>query len=233
MTASARFWAILLVISCMVLLAPAGMADTFTPVSAFTGAWQESWETFPKTPSIPSWPYYAYLPNGTVIFSGHGTVAGGNPTGLDIFKAGVCCWGLGTSGLAQPAEGLQALGQNAGMTVTITFADPISSFGGYFGAATGYGNPDPAVISASFYGPSQVLLGASAFSYTHSSDHSGILDWHGWVFDVPVSSVSLSGNFVTMDYLQANPYAAVPEPASLILFGSGLFLAALRRKLRR
>jgi hypothetical protein len=127
---------------------------------------------------------------------------------------------LGTSGKAQVADGTRGLMLNYfAQTATITWNTPIKEFGGYFAANT-LPAVDPAIVTVDFFGQSAELLDTETFTYSHSATGVGGLDWHGWSSAVPVYSVSLQGDFLVTDGLQA---VVVPEPSAPAL----LVVAAL------
>ncbi len=171
----------------------------------FAGTMSEGWESFPIFGGT-------YLANPASIMGGRATIANSK---MAIYKSGNAL--LGTSGPAQVADGTRALMLNYfAQTATITWNTPITEFGGYFAASTlppGY-NDDPAIVTVSFFGRSATLLDTETFTYSHSATGDGGLDWHGWSSAVPVYSISLEGDFLVMDALQA---VAVPEPSATFL----------------
>jgi hypothetical protein len=140
-------------------------------------------------------------------------------------------FGLGSSGGAQAADGRKGMGVDGfAQTTTITFLNPVVDFGAYWGSATfpwgpegPQGPPTPNTVSLAFSDGS-----FASFSYL-AADKSGILDWHGWHFTNPITSLTYSGDFVVLDGLQAN---VVPEPAIVLLFALGAGLSIFRIRLR-
>jgi hypothetical protein len=184
----------------------------------FAGTISEGFESFP-TPAF----YISYLNNPTSIMDGNAVIT--HPQ-IYIYEPGVINFGLASSGIAQVSDGVKGVGVNAfGTTVDVSWSSPISQFGGYFAAATSIGFPDPIPVTVIFFAQSGSLVGAETFTYSHSATGDGGLDWHGWVFDEPVSSVSLSGSFFVMDGMQA---VVVPEPTSLGLAILGFSFTVVR-----
>jgi hypothetical protein len=171
----------------------------------FNGTVSEGWESFPIFGGT-------YLASPATIMNGNATIANSK---MAIYQAGNAF--LGTSGRAQVADGTRGLMLNDfAQTATITFSTPITSFGSYFAASTlqpGY-NADPAIVTVSFFGQSATLLDTETFTYSHSASGDGGLDWHGWSSAVPVYSISLQGDFLVMDGVQA---FVVPEPSATAL----------------
>ena len=164
----------------------------------FVGTMSEGWESFPRFGGT-------YLASPTSIMGGHATIANSM---MAVYQSGQAF--LGTSGTAQVADGTQGLMLNYfAQTATITWNTPIMEFGGYFAADTSSYNGDPTIVTVSFYGQSSTLLDTEIFSYSHSATGDGGLDWHGWLSATPVYSITLHGDFLTMDSLQA----AIPEPS--------------------
>jgi hypothetical protein len=93
-------------------------------------------------------------------------------------------------------------------TASITWSAPITTFGGYVGAAT----PDgiATTLTVKFFDRSTTLFDSETFTYLRPGD--GVLEWHGWTSSVPFSSVSITGNFLALDGLEAS-VVPIPEPA--------------------
>lgn len=138
---------------------------------------------------------------------------------MTIYEPSVSDHGLLDSGDAETSDGVKGMGiPRRDQTVTIAFADPIISFGAYWGAGTTNLDPgigDPALFLVSFYDFSGMLLGSKQFTYSRPGD--GVLEWHGWTSDQPISRISYHEDGVAIDGLQA----MVPEPSvcALLLFG--------------
>ena len=204
------------VISCFVGPAKAGVST----VGPFVGVLQESWESFA---------------NGHPV--GPLTIMGGNATFSSthymIYEPGVYSFGLGTSGMAQTADGAKGMGQHAESGLAnIVFSAPVSSFGGYFGAATlNPTYPDPAIINFEFFDVSGASIDTSSLSYTRSAQGYGLLTCFGVVSSVPIGSLSLTGVYPVNDYLQADPASMIPAPGAIVLGSIGVtFVGWLRRR---
>lgn len=185
----------------------------------FAGTMTETWESFPNY----STPGEQYLNSSTTIMGGNASIAGSI---MEIYQPTVAPWGLSISGLAQVSDGVKGLGLGTtNNSAVITWAAPISTFGGYFAAPTGAGYPDPATITVSFFDTVSTLIGTETFSYSTSTNPNGAdghLEWHGWTSSEPIGSISITGDYIAMDGLQAT---LVPEPSTFAL--AGLSVAAL------
>src|SRR6185295_17157535 len=118
-----------------------------------------------------------FQPNPSTIMGGAATIS--NPFMKVFIDNGINEFGLGTSGSAQPSDGVKAMGLNRSeQTATITFDLPVSDFGAYWGAATHSTLGDPANISISFFDASDSLIGSEIFSYSRSTQGDGLLEWH-------------------------------------------------------
>jgi hypothetical protein len=101
-------------------------------------------------------------------------------------------------------------------TATITFTDPVTDFGGYWGKATLFVDT---LVTVSFFDVFSMLLGTDVFTYNQGD---GALDWHGWTSTMGgIKTVTYTGDFVINDFLQANGPTVIPEPASLSLLALG------------
>lgn len=219
---------LLMVLSCSVF------AGQITPIAPFTGIYQETWETFPRSdPAIPSDPI-KLLSDGTPILSGEAAIFGSDGY---IYRLWTDCVGLGR-GFALVSDGSQGMYSWAG-PVTITFSTPVTEFGAYWGLAFGGDLPDPNTLQLSFFDVSDDLVGTTSFTYS-KTDYLNTypwiqydpLDWHGYSFDVPVKTVQYyaPSTGIAIDGLQADP-APVPEPSSV--FGTLVGLVAASTTLKR
>ena len=195
-------------------------ADIFS-VGAFAGPLAENWESPPVF-------LYGSVPSPTGIMGGAASIS--STTGpMTVFTHGF--FGLGTSGQALPSDGIQAVGLNDGSvfghpypTASINWSAPIASFGGYFGATTPNGTAT--TLTVKFYDPSATLIDSKTFTYLRPGD--GVLEWHGWTSSVLFSSVSVTGNFLALDELEAS-VVAVPEPAVGLLLVLPVVLMLVRK----
>jgi hypothetical protein len=210
---------IIVAIACVVMLAwPCyNHAQSVISTGPFTGTYSESFESFPD--------YYhsdpALLPESTSIMGGFASITSANHDMVVYNTSDGASWGLGLI-MAGTSDGLQGLGLNStGDTLTIDFNSPVTAFGGYF-AADGYDGMSP-LLTFNF-------SDGSSGNYYYN-DPNGTLDWEGWESSAGINSVTISGNFMAMDGLQA----AVPEPTTLALFGlaGSVALAATRYRKSR
>jgi hypothetical protein len=215
------------------LLAAAGLAAAAAParaaivsVAPFVGSASETWESFPNYFADPDF----FLDDPTAIFGGAAMIS--NPV-MVVYEPGVADFGLGGSGLAQVADGVKGMGLNDfASTATIVFTDPVTAFGGYWGAATLGG---PTTVFVEFFDADGVSLGSDSFTYDREAEFDGLLEWHGWASTMGgIKSMTYTGDFVVNDALQIDGgAAAIPEPASLVLLGSAAVAAGARRLRRR
>jgi hypothetical protein len=77
-----------------------------------------------------------------------------------------------------------------------------------------------------------LLSGSIVSSFSSPTDLSQL--WFGFsnvTFDqIDINVTQNANGALLLDNLESNPAAPVPEPASLLLLGAGLFAAGLRRK---
>lgn len=189
------------------------------PVGPFSGAISETWESFLNSPP--------FLPNPTAIFGGGASVSGSR---MAVYSPGGLFWG--SSGDAQVADGVKGMViDEFSSTTTISFATAVSSFGGYWGAATVA--PDlTGLVMLSFFDAGGGLIGSDSFTYDHSSNSDGVLDWHGWMSTTAIKSLTYGGDFVANDGLQANLVNSIPEPEiyAMMIVGLGVLSFVARRK---
>ena len=197
---------------------------SIAPIGSFTGSLQESWESFPNASDDPD----IFMDDPTTIMGGAATISNSR---MVIYEAGVVDFNLLSSGFAQAHDGAKGMGLNfSAQTATIEFASSVTSFGGYWGAVTGGGFPDPATVSFDFFDSTNTLIDSKSFTYSRTGIGDGLLEWHGWSSTVPIKSLTYTGDYVVNDYLQANP---IPEASTYALFGLGtLGLMVWRRRKR-
>jgi hypothetical protein len=132
-----------------------------------------------------------------------------------------------------PYSGVNVASDNAG-PITIDFADPITSFSGYFTyveplTLAGFDATDTEVVSAeSLFSSNDALFGdpgSSPNEFIQVSDASGLSR-------VTITGDPGGGSFVMDDAAYTSGDSTVPEPGSIALFSSGgiSLLALLRRR---
>jgi hypothetical protein len=208
-------------------------------VEPFMGSVQESWEAYPNfNATVDTLGQRSYLSGSVSILAGTATIS--HPR-MGIFEPRSANYSLGSSGSSQIAEGRKGIGLDfTGPQVlpqyvesaSITFSTPLSTFGGYWGAATDY-LFDPEVIEFRFYDVAGNLVGTDEKPYTRSHLINeaemiywgdGQLEWAGWQFITPVKRIEFGGGFIVADFLQANP---IPEPSALALSLVASLIAAI------
>jgi hypothetical protein len=189
-----------------------------TPIGSFTGTYSETFESFPNYAQGP----FAQ-PNGTAIMGGFATMSALN-NDLIVYQPGWADFGLATA-YAGVSDGSKGLGLNSsGDSVTFAFSSGITTFGGYFGAAYGYGFTGN--ISFGF-------SDGSTAAYTYSGP-GGALAWQGFSSTISITSATVAGDYLVMDGLQAgsNGPNNVPDGgATIAMLGAALAgLSVIRRK---
>jgi hypothetical protein len=166
--------------------APPAYAQQVTLVPPFVGTNSETWEEFP----------IEKLGSRVIsILGGTATISGIllETDGPHMF---LLCYGYATA-----SDGVRFLGANARPTsITISFSQPVSAFGAYWGAQPFSCGGEPTEFM--FYDASGNLVGTTSFDY--SPPHNPILDmdWHGYAFATPVKTITIVGDWVCTDGMQ-------------------------------
>ncbi len=208
-------------------------AQIITMAGVFAGTMNEGFESYSDF-------LHSANPTTLGIFGNGSTVAAG---GLLVYKPGTANVSLGTSGNATVADGVNAAtNYTVNGTTTINFASTIREFGAFFGAKT-TAVDDPTTVTVSFFDSSNNQIGTTqSFTYTHSSNGNGALDFHAWKsISTDVKKITIFGQFIAMDAIRANATTfssqSVPENGSMTLvLGLGVIgslgIAARRRSLK-
>ncbi|MBS1725711.1 MAG: PEP-CTERM sorting domain-containing protein [Armatimonadetes bacterium] len=194
---------------------------TLTDVGQFTGSISESFESFAnfnQGPVFQTEPW-AVMGGGASFTSQNHDLAIYEPSAAAL-------WYLDSSGWAQVADGTKGMGMNSDSVWDLTFVNDQTEFGGFWGLDTPFTHSEATV---SFFDASNNLVGQTSFSYDHSTNHDGGLDWNGWSSDIAFRKVEVQGRYMVVDGIQA---AAVPEPASLSVMALGIVAMLRRRKTR-
>lgn len=213
-----------ILITCLAttLVAAVAGAGTVTPIGEFVGTNSEDWESFDN-----------YLdgglhhePDGASILGGLAEISADDR--MAIYDPVLAAFGLGSSGPAQVADGVQGMGLDGlEVTATINFSEAVSDFGAYWGASTN--NDDPKPINFRFYDLNDILIDSASFLYSRSTERDGMLLWAGWHSDTPIGRVTYNAEYAVTDGMQVNT-STTPEPASLALLAIGGLLAARRTR---
>jgi hypothetical protein len=168
--------------------APPAYAQQVTLVPPFVGTNSETWEEFP----------IEKLGSRVIsILGGTATISG---TLLEIDGPNMF---LECYGYAAASDGVRFMGDNARPTsITISFSQPVSAFGAYWGALPFSCQGPPTELS--FYNASGNLVGTTSFDYSPPMNHNHILnmDWHGYAFATPVKTITILGDWVVTDGMQ-------------------------------
>lgn len=204
--------ALILCLGCFAASASAQL----NPTGPFVGSSSEDFESFPN--------YNVTGGQDTMVVMGGAATFSSNPVGSNqvwIYSpANSAAWGLGGNGSATVHGGVNGLGvynNQSAVNATLTFANPVSAFGGYFA------DVDYAPVSLTFFDGLGNQLGTSQ-SVEHGSNS---MDWYGWSSSAGIKTVLFTGGVApVMDDLQAQ---AVPEPASMVVMGLGV-VGLLRKR---
>jgi len=162
-------------------------ADTqVTTVPPFVGTNSETWERFGVN-SIPS---------GTSILGGIATISGED-------HMVTAHWFQMCSVIGRPSDGVILMGQDRPYDlVTISFSQPVSAFGAYWGSGIDCPFGDAASI-LTFQDVNGNVIGSDSFFY----EGNGTLEWHGYAFATPVKTITRTASDgkegFAMDGLQA------------------------------
>lgn len=138
-----------------------------TTVPPFVGTNSETWERF----GINS------LPSGTSILGGIATISGGKMLTQHGFR--MC------SVFGRPSDGTILMDQDRPLDfVMISFSQPVSAFGAYWGSGLYCSFGDAATI-LTFQDVNGNEIGSDSFFY----GGDGTLAWHGYAFATPVTTI--------------------------------------------
>ena len=156
-----------------------------TTVPPFVGTNSETWERF----GINS------IPSGTSILGGIAMISGCCMLTENRFR--MCSvWGV-------PSDGTILMDQDRpNDLVTISFSQPVSAFGAYWGSGINCSFGDAASI-LTFQDVNGNVIGSDSFFY----EGNGTLEWHGYAFATPVKTITRTADDgkegFAMDGLQA------------------------------
>ena len=166
------------------LKAPPANAQQVIPVPPFVGTHSETWERFGAT----------QIPSGTPILGGIATISGDHMETAALFQ--MC------SVRGRPSDGTILMDSDRPTgPLTISFSQPVSAFGAYWGSGVGcFGNP-PSILT--FRDVAGNVIGTDSFGYVGD----GTLAWHGYRFGTPVRTITRTAGDhhegVAVDGLQA------------------------------
>jgi hypothetical protein len=167
------------------LKAPPANGQQVTPVPPFVGTNSETWERF-GVRSIPS---------GTSILGGIATISGDH---METATSFFMCTVVGV-----PSDGSILMDQDRpDDLVTISFSQPVSAFGAYWGSGVNcYFGDAPSILT--FQDVNGNVIGTDSFFYMGN----GALMWHGYRFGTPVKTITRAAGDgregVAIDGLQA------------------------------
>ena len=198
--------------------APLGVSDLITfesaPLGNFTSLALGSGATLTLSNTLAGTFDNPGITNATDAFLGFNTTAGG----AKFFRM---------------ATNFIGHGATTNATATFSFVSPIDAFGGYFTGLGGGGD----TVSLNFVDGSSETLNLSD---TSACNNPSCAEFFGFTdAGAQISSIVLNmaytnqessgtfGYFIGVDDVQ---FSTVPEPASLLLFGSGIAVLARRRR---
>ena len=163
----------------------ASQSTQVTIVPPFVGTNSETWERFGVN----------NIPSGTSILGGIATISGTNMLTAHSF---IMC-----SVIGRPSDGTILMDQDRpNDLVTISFSQPVSAFGAYWGSGIDCLFGDAASI-LTFQDVNGNVIGSDSFFY----EGNGTLEWHGYAFATPVKTITRTASDgkegFAMDGLQA------------------------------
>ena len=192
----------------------AASAD-LTPIPVFVGTLSEGFESFPSGGGQA---------NPLTIMGGAASL---NAPGDDIYTSSYD-YSLGDKGLALAQSGVKGFGSDSvAGTTTLTFANAVGQFGGYFNVATLAGYNTANTLSLAFFGQGGAQIGSTQVVMMATTNANTFV---GFNSAVPVKSITLSGLYFVGDDLRANVFPT-PEPSAFAALGLGV-VALLRRRRR-
>lgn len=181
--------AILASLLFLTVIGSAARAD-FTEVPPFTGTQSETWEEFPVE-KIGS--------EGVAILGGTAVVSG-TLLETDTYNMFLLCYFY-----AYPTDGKMFMGADAlGARITISFSQPVSAFGAYWGNFPGppapppYSNCGGSGLTFSFMDDAGNLVGTISYPAGHGNEV-----WRGFAFSSPVKIIQVDGDYPVTDGMQA------------------------------
>ncbi|MBS1718227.1 MAG: PEP-CTERM sorting domain-containing protein [Armatimonadetes bacterium] len=198
-------------------LALASSALAFSNVGVFSGSLNDNFESYPDYNNGGTYTSMAVM-GGAATFTGN---PDGSP-GMWVVNVNTTFWGLGGNGSGGANSGVQSLGfydGGIGPTITLTFANAVTDFGGYWQTCdSNYGN-----VNVSFYDAGNNLIGTDSWVQAGNA-----FQWRGWSDAGGIKTMVLTGNSAPIvDDITAN--GAVPEPASMAALGLGIATLIRRR----
>jgi elongation factor P hydroxylase len=174
--------------------APATYAQQVAHVPPFVGTNSETWERFG----------FGHIPNGTSILGGIATISGSDIETAPSFQ--MCA----VTGRPRDGTTLMFSDRPSG-PLTISFSQPVSAFGGYWGSGRNcFGDP-PSILT--FRDVAGNIIGTDSFVYTGD----GTLTWHGYRFGTPVQTITRTAGDHQEGFACDGLQATVAAGASAVL----------------